>query len=447
MYALLAHKRTTPEDDRIEVAFSIRQMTCYNGFNTLNAFAIHLNEVSLLVRCTPSGDFFPGEVDMPVLSQVANRGGYGHWECLGIGWFDYYMHTGTDIPACMRTSPKIHNPALAKLVNYESCKFGMRFTDGSIQSRNLRVMTPNERLMAGIFNHYDTNLRVGEWGQTTGMGRFKSALVTQRITNYMTFDMVGSERPSGLAVAYLQVFRNISQESMRGWTEYKGMLSLVPHLLVALNARSIGANGTVTEVPGLKSIIPLLSVLYNNGSDSDIFSFAGPNVCAYLCTHGIWGAGPVSLWRRSCSMIEEGRYDKGQQSATLTENFNEAIRNRRRESGNAEFWPTSGANPFAGIKGSTSSATALETLMTMNQVNLRSNRDNVTRNQYLEQLANSIRSYWSSNPAQLLNDLCIKLARLPDITASLRPARTTPELATDGAAQGFAQWVATSTLH
>lgn len=419
MYALLAHMRETPEQTK-QVVFSIRSMTCFNGFNTHNAFDFEAPVRSLM--CTLSADLqFSGEyVDNPRNDAVRANPGYSQWECLGIGWLDYYTYAGEDVVARMARSPKIHERSITAVLNDARC---------SLRGSS-RVLTPNETILARIFEWFKSNSQRTPEGGTGSMLR---ALKTMVATRYMAFDFVGSERPSGQAVAYLQVFRNLSQESYNGWTTLPGMLDLAP----SLNNFRVG-NGRI------KSLIPLLSCLFNHGSDSDILSFAGTNVCSYMCQHGFWEH--PELFSDPRSMLVEGRYNKGNQSARLQGKFEEMVHTARRNSGNTNLWPTSGTNPFAQLKASINAVSALTQLMSRDQVNLRIGRES-HQTQYLENLTHVIRTYWSSNPTLQVQQFREFLNTLPDVSRITAPTRTTPELPTDGAGVGFRQWVENETIH
>lgn len=428
MYALLAHMRETPERTK-QVVFSVRQMTCFNGFNTSNAFAFIRQERTLLCDLSEENVFGGSYHDIPAVSLVDDRPGYSRWECLGIGWLDYSIAAGEDVAQVMERNPKVHPRQFALALNNERCGRYVAEGEGSVNTK--RVLTPNELILAGIFNWFSQTSN--QRADVRGLGFMLRALVTMRATRCMTFDFVGSERPSGQAVAYLQVFRNLSQESRDGWIHFPGMLNLQDQL----------ARWTASA-SSIKSLVPLLSFLHNTGSDSDILSFAGSNVCAFMCQYGFWQH--PELFMNPRSMLVEGRYNKGAQSQRLGQNFEELVRNARRLSGNSQLWPSTGSNPFADLKASVSAINQMNMLMSKAQVDLRIGREQRMQDDFLRALNDTIRSYWNSNPQLAARNFEETLRQLPDVSAVI-PRRGTPELPTDGAAVGYRQWVETATVH
>lgn len=134
------------------------------------------------------------------------------------------------------------------------------------------------------------------------------------------YDFVGSERPSGAAVSYLQVYRNTSQNILNVNNTVK--LQSVAALLACVDP---GGQHYKTT---FKSFMPILSNLFNAGGDSDIFSFAdSPFVALQAMRFGTFSLSNFYLDSRP--MTTEGRYAKGQQSLRLSEKVSRAARERQ----------------------------------------------------------------------------------------------------------------------
>ena len=134
------------------------------------------------------------------------------------------------------------------------------------------------------------------------------------------YDFVGSERPSGAAVSYLQVYRNTSHNILNMNNTVK--LQSVAALLACIDP------GGQQYKTTFKSFMPILSNLFNAGGDSDIFSFAdSPFVALQAMRFGTFSLSNFYLDSRP--MTTEGRYAKGQQSTKLAEKVARAARERQ----------------------------------------------------------------------------------------------------------------------
>lgn len=460
MYALVAHIRTTPDAAVRQVVYELRSFTCFNGFNQANAFRFQSANRNLLLSIDAQDIVVGNPIHSPTANQCQPSNGYGEWQCLGIGWLQYNLSQATGNPiADVSRGGRYYDVNFCKLMAKERCHTDNNMVIEGSRIRTLRELTPNERILANIgawFNQahlqgtdYEGTKRsilsaTFNPNHVTSAAGMLLAYMTQKVLRFTGFDFVGSERPSGLAIAYLQVYRNLCSEAAAGFTSWPAIGALTPALLLTHNVRLIrqGANNTPVETRGIKSYVPLFSYLINHGSDSDILSYAGSNVCSYMTAHGFWNNG--GLFRNPNSMLIEGRYDKGGQSEALRDNFAELVRSKRVESGNRELWPTSGADPFRELKQSVSSANELEQLLSMQSARMQQTATEAQRLNYIQRIGQQLQSFWSNNPQVKVDAFQVKMASLPDLSQTFR---ATPATVADGAAMGYHQWVDSATVH
>lgn len=409
MYALLAHKRPVAEgmSGAFEVVLSVRPMTCFNGFNTQNAFAFQNADRVLHFRTDDQGNVvwnYLLDQPQPLTQGATMDVGSRPWVCLGIGWVSHAAYSG-------RVSPTENNQwhyRTGTVTSSERCGSYCNAGGNWIPSR--RQFTPNEQFIANFLRFFEDR------GNEATQGLLYAMKMNRQYYNQL-YDFVGSERNSGRAVAYLQVFRNWSDLSYNG---FKGKSELFKLL------RSIA-------VYSYPSVIPLLSFLHNNGSDSDILSFAGHKVCSYLTQCGFWDSEPI--WFNNRSMLEEGRYNKGSQSAALSEKFSQLT--ARTQWGQL-------ADKLTPITTAFSAGNYIEQLANLGTVSLYRAHGSNEKNDFKRRLMQYLDDYWAADPAAALASFQASLATLPPITPV---APTSPAMPSDGSAVGYAEWVETTTIH
>lgn len=435
MYALLAHRRPTSElqTGQFEVIISQRSYTCFNGFNDTTVFGFRHQDRSLYFRTDERGTVLPDtikEANQMAATEYDNAAGRG-WECLGMGWLAYSASQRENLVTKRQQNSDVYGSNVGYILSSERCTeaYYDAGSDRMVPSR--RALTPNEAFIARFCQFFDHQPNSAK--KASCHGGVLHGFQNNKYCNYLLYDFVGSERNSGRAVGYLQVFRNWSEQSYRAFADQTAVKQLLPTLYRMIDAR-LGS-----PVP---SIIPTLSHLFNNGSDSDIISYAGANVCAYLSRCGYWESEPI--WYNNRSMLQETRYVKGFQSSSLNQKFQQLVAARRQSTGRGDIWPASDIDPFQSLKVSVQAETAMTNLMTLNQIRARQSHTAEQKAAWLADLNNKIQNYWRANPAAAVDALKVFINNLPDLASPVPP---TPALPSDGAAQGFTQWVETATVH
>ena len=376
MYAIVAFKRPSARYEGFyEVAFDIRDFGCFNGFNVADAFTPNPSDYGNLYfdlwfdKVHQSGEIREWTTGvLPTLGdRIAMRGSPNAevgriadpntnritgapWECLGIGWMAYsvgsqvlpyidpiengrYRDTttangpyfGLNSNSNPNNSPNYAPPMLNR--NTIWGRYYDPHTGGYQASR--RDFTPNERFLERLFHSIESN------GHTNQQyfyraSRMWNAIAFSREYRYMLFDMVGSERPSGLAVAYLQIYRNTCEKMSNGgaglgarWTAGSKILMSMKQGHQPMRAGERRYNPWPMEL----DTMPVLSFLFHNGDDSDIVNFAEDWFIGYAIKHGLLNCG--HMFRDSRPMVEEGRYNKGGQADALCNKTHDEVAKRK----------------------------------------------------------------------------------------------------------------------
>lgn len=312
MQALLAYKRTV--GDHTQVGFEVRSMTCFNGFNVTNAFGTVGNDrLDLVVDLNALG--------AAAAMQPRDAGNPNTpWVCIGMGWLSNIISGNYDVSR-MLDSPIDYSgnrEQLASMLNLEhvSKKMISPRTFGLVAGH--REQTPNEILIAQALAQVSAldrdRIPHADFNRLAPCKMYAAVILNPRHQRCL-YDFVGSERSSGMAVAYLQVYRNASQHILNNNIQAK--LQSVSAMLFSLDP---GAANTGFL---FKSFIPILSQLFHAGGDSDIFSFAEtPFVALQAMKYGTFSLN--QYFSNPQSMLVEGRYAKGSQSLNLQQNVSRA---------------------------------------------------------------------------------------------------------------------------
>lgn len=316
MQALIAYKRTIGENT--QVGFEVRSMTCFNGFNVANAFApVNTDRLDLVVDLQVVGS---GSLQLATGADPRNT----QWSCIGMGWLSTLINGNYDV-ARMLDAPIDYSgnrEQLAAMLNAEHVTKKMLSMRSFGLVTGLREQTPNEFIIAQALNQIAFQSRdripLGEFNRLKA-SKMYAAVILNGHHQRCLYDFVGSERSSGMAVSYLQVYRNTSQVILSNAHLVK--LQGVSAMLASLDP---GAQHTGTT---FKSFIPILSQLFNAGGDSDIFSFAEtPFIALQAMKYGTFSLN--QYFGNSSPMTTEGRYTKGSQSLNLQQNVSRAARER-----------------------------------------------------------------------------------------------------------------------
>lgn len=298
MRALLVFKKPSRDNEGTLYRFERRDMGCFNGLNTTNAFTPRMCDSRTLNSNVAIIEYRSGR--RPIFVPQTTDDAF-NWQFMALGWItDFYA----DAAAAQRGNLP-NDYAVSELVASET------FSHDSSR----RVLTTNERELKNLISsieHIDFSAVVEHENMI-----FTILRINREFNNHMAMDLVGSERSSGLAVAYLQVFRNTSRnmsDIVGSNNSYQSQLRLM------FRKGLVNSNGSPKiHYPGI-----VMSDLFNSGSDSDIFSFAGPVVYNQAKVHGLFSLAP--FFRDTRPMVEEGRYNKGGQSETLEQNANSRYR-------------------------------------------------------------------------------------------------------------------------
>lgn len=434
MKALVMFKRVNAQGVT-QILAEIRPYGCYNGFNVQGAFGRMPQHTDFIANVTAAGDIAFASVRSgePVrqTTDVANTTSGTDWECLGIGWLSERAAQSYD--QVMASGQSIGRNHETVMLNRETVFHQYYDARNDRWNNTNRERTPNEMFVAAALNlAYRSAWNSAAVNQGIKDSQVLRALWTTHYYGaYMDMDFVGSERSSGMAVAYLQVYRNSAR-------------------LFQAPVHNTDVRDTLLEisrVQGIKSLIPFLSALTHGGGDSDIFSHTNGLsglVAAQACIHGIFSLQP--FMERRDSMLAEGRYAKGNQSNALSQNLNRAYR----ETGRAQINVTGWEDLVGSLTGITKARRNLSSYLNMGVLSMRG------RQQFLSELNTRLDAFYNSaSPATAASTLTnLKTAMLLppdqrihgnswDLRTPVRPIpvpRNTTRVA--GAAQGFSQWVA-----
>lgn len=313
------------------LGFEIRDFVCFNGFNTDSAFTNQRDNFDcVLVAPDRNGEVQNAELSLgcgptPRSSVTGDRLGLGpsgavnrQWNCVAIGWLNEIGFGSWDTKKDYPEGGCISRRPVESLVLNNESGFG-QYTDvhGSIHASK-RILTPNELFVAKVVNNLYrgaeflnsnniTRIALTRHQRFSGSHCFSTLLLGLHHYSNMAMDFVGSERPSGMAIAYLQVYRNAA----RTWTSQAS----------TVGTPTVMGLDRIRRSQRVRSIIPLLSCMYNNGGDSDILSHTSRTglVAAQAMKHGVFTLG--EFFQNNASMIQENRYNKGSQSASLGTNI------------------------------------------------------------------------------------------------------------------------------
>lgn len=456
MYALVAFKRPDPANaGKFQVGFEVRNFGCFNGFNNMEAFT-HREHFDLMFNnVNPDGTMYAANASgNTVLNGLASRTVSARdqltqetpvpsqWTCLGIGFMIHQLGDWSgpanaasvdhDRPAPFHLASKQGNNRISKLVNWAGIyKEQRQIYDDVLEHRSNRVFTENEEFLNKLFSqvsHANGGYHIAyTWANRNTESRFAQALGFSRMFMYTLHQWVGSERPSGLAVSYLQIWRNVVQGAHEGFTSRRGMTTFLQNVL--------SPNWTTTYDP-----MPLLSCLINGGSDSDIVSFAGPAYVAYAIRWGLLNC--KDMYRESIPMIQERRYNKGGQSDFIRAELVRKLGQRRDVTYNTLHAAADAA--VARIVDYTASVKSLHDSSDLSMLLNYAGRPEAEFqiNQRMHHLTQLLQRMMSASPVEHIRGLLQAANTFPDL--ALPPPAGTPETASDGAAMGFTQWVATA---
>lgn len=448
MYAILAFKstRTIGAAVRTLCHFRIASMGCFNGLNDTSAFNWGNGSPDITIETHDDG--------RPVVradNGQVNAWGIGAAEgarlntefagyrdttpvCIGMGYLSYLTGSTQKTLAQitgnnMNITPENgkNNVYLGSMLMREGFLAAFRDPVFGGQRATLRELTPNEQYLSNLCAPINNGGAVfsPEVRDTTKMG---VTMTANKVWHGQLYQMVGSERPSGQAVAYLQAWRNASQMSVDN-----GFAGLQ------------GAKGIIEQFASLsrnlqdKSCISLLSVLFNHGDDSDIITFAGNHYVSYCIRVGFWNT--ANLYRDQRPMTQEGRYNKGGQSTSIRENLHRIRSMASRREHHALWTRELGreADDLAQLNNATAQLgydVSMSTLMSYARTGYDSQRRDL-----LQRINRSIELLWNTQPMVKVQKLFNDAAQLPDLT---QPA---PNAAPVTPPVGFTQWVAQETIH
>lgn len=316
MKALVAYTRML--NGQRHVGFEVRIMTCFNGFNSESAFTPKPNSV-IDVSVNLEG------VGSEACTVRPSEASGTLWECIGMGWLSNNVVAGEAFSAMLNSPPNFagNREQLTSMLNIEHITNRVTSMSSYSWVAGTRVLTEHEGWIGTALAQLKA-AAVDSIPQSESV-RLRGSLMYCAVHlnpyhQWCLYDFVGSERPSGAAVSYLQVYRNTSQNILNVSNTVK--LQSVAALLVCIDP---GGHHYKTT---FKSFMPILSNLFNAGGDSDIFSFAdSPFVALQAMRFGTFSLSNFYLDSRP--MTTEGRYAKGQQSIKLAEKVARAARERQ----------------------------------------------------------------------------------------------------------------------
>lgn len=315
MKALVAYTRLL--NGQRHVGFEVRSMTCFNGFNSESAFTPKPNSV-IDVSVNLEG------VGSEACTVRPSEASGTLWECIGMGWLSNNVVVGEAFSAMLNSPPNFagSREQLTSMLNIEHITNRVISMSSYSWVAGTRVLTEHEGWIGNALAQLKA-AAVASIPQSEAV-RLRGSLMYCAVHlnpyhQWCLYDFVGSERPSGAAVSYLQVYRNTSQNILNVNNTVK--LQSVAALLACIDP---GGQHYKTT---FKSFMPILSNLFNAGGDSDIFSFAdSPFVALQAMRFGTFSLSNFYLDSRP--MTTEGRYAKGQQSIKLAEKVARAARER-----------------------------------------------------------------------------------------------------------------------
>lgn len=327
MRALIAHRRLITDGNGHQVyhlAIGIRNFACFNGFNVTGAFSKMMDTDLNLV--TGLQGQFTGQQggylrNSAEVSSFTSGKTAGPWECVAIGWMHSQVLPSSSGPVRSRDRTTGQwDQKIGNALRREGHQARYYDAYNGVYLNSLRALTPNEQYLSNVFNVFEMEGRTPVPNDVMNLSSFATAMNFNYAMCGCLYQFVGSERPAGQAVAFLQTFRNISEVQHTGWTganQVKGNI-----IRMAYDKLDPVGQPQRPTAPRALSIIPLMDHLVNYGTDNAITCYAGNGVMLQGMRAGFWS---LKEWFRDPrSMLEEGRYNKGSQSSTLMANYNRA---------------------------------------------------------------------------------------------------------------------------
>lgn len=318
MRALIAHRRLVTDSNgtqQYELAIGARTFACFNGFNVEGAFHKQ-NDPEMVSMVTDLEGHFNNRIQ-DWKTNNAQRAEFvrgkttGEWECVAIGWLyngaiasgNGPMH-GRQVPSTAHSYDFVIGNALRRE------GFMGRYYDewNGVYINSLRQLTPMETYLTRVFSGFEEENRHSVPLEVQNASAIAAAISHNAQFAGCLYQFVGSERPSGQAVAFLQTFRNVSEVQYIGWI---GANSMKYNLIVAAYNRINHQSG--------ESIYPLMDHLVNYGTDNAITCYAGAGVILHGMRYGYWSL--KEFFHNTSPMTVEGRYNKGAQSMNLSAKY------------------------------------------------------------------------------------------------------------------------------
>ena len=323
MRALIAHRRlvtSSGDVQKYELAIGSRNFACFNGFNVEGAFNKQNDPEVVHMVTDLDGRFLNRHEDW--LETPAKRTQFAHgkhagpWECVGIGWIYNGAQANAQDPMTGRTlapGGKAYDFTIGNALRREG--FMGRYYDawngGYVQS--IRQLTPMETYLSRVFSQFEIENKQQVPNSIQQASSFAAAVNWNNSSAGCLYQFVGSERPSGQAVAFLQTFRNVSEVQYSGWI---GANRVKYNLIVSAYSRIIRTPSST------ESIYPLMDHLVNYGTDNAITCYSSAGVMLHGMKYGFWTLS--EFFHNTASMVVEGRYNKGAQSTNLKRKYEDA---------------------------------------------------------------------------------------------------------------------------
>lgn len=458
MRALIAHRRLATSPDgtqQYELAIGARGFACFNGFNEPTAFTKKADPEEIRMVTDLQGNFANRAQDwLPTAAtwrSFATGKTLGEWECVAIGWIYNGAHAG---------QPPTHNRQLPATSHAYDFTIGNALRREGFMGRyydawhggyktSIRRLTPMELYLTRVFQHFESEDRREVPSTIRSQSAFAQAVNDNNSSAGCLYQFVGSERPSGQAVAFLQTFRNVSEVQYSGWT---GANAIKYNILVAACQQVVVSTN--------ESAYPLLDHMVNYGTDNAITCYAGTGVMLHGMRYGFWTL--EEFFQRRDSMVIEGRYNKGAQSSNLSSNYR-----RRAEQARVTIDPNATTH-FESLRTSGVQAPAeVSPMVSFDRIGRAAAQGTLDR--FIEGVVTAIRNVARADMTATVTRLWEVVRRhadartpvappapvaapvpppAPPVTAGAPPARPTQEAAlsatprntTAGAAVGFTQW-------
>lgn len=455
MYALLATtQRFTHETlaARIMLHVEIIQMGCFNGLNMTEAFvsqraggfrdlSIEIDETgnpvadeSITANSFYARTYGAGASESTRMARAFDGYTAGAKQTIGVGYINYNSGGAQRTTAQMTPPPSNTNtnqkadPYVGELLYREGFMSPYRSPVTGVTRPSLRVLTPNEQILSNCFSAFERQTRAFPDGFANTLSRVAITVTHNKAWRGALYQFVGSERPSGQAIAYLQAWRNCCEYSNNyGFAEVAGQRQ---------TCQIIATNRAWDNV----SVIAVLSHLFNSGDDSDIITFAGNHYLSYCTKVGYWNT--TNLFRDQSSMLQEGRYNKGGQSSAIRDRLHR-LRSMASRSEHHALWTVDLGKQLDTMRATYGAANRVAYDTRMDYLAGFSTAGQTDKNNILNRIRDNITAMWNANPQGNLQTFLTEAQRLPDLTIPV--AATTPaQPATD-----FVQWQsqAAETLH